>query len=108
MMITWPCIFKLVGDDELLFIESKQALEAECHDFIWGLDDRLIDSKGLSFIVAPNSDGSIELEAQKKCYDAEEVSVLIQAHEFAKATVCVTKIHFPTVAQAIAALQFSQ
>ncbi|MFA0252519.1 DUF4144 family protein, partial [Vibrio sp. 10N.261.45.A4] len=45
-MIQWPCFLKLDGDSELLFIDSKLALEQELEGLIWGSADCLIDSTG--------------------------------------------------------------
>ena len=50
-MIQWPCIFKLDGDDELLYLASEASLIAEFESLIWSDDDYLIDSQGQGYKV---------------------------------------------------------
>ncbi|EOD80025.1 hypothetical protein D515_01160 [Grimontia indica] len=99
----WPAILKLDGDDELLFIASQSQFEDEATDMIFSDEDILIDSEGASFLLSMES-RQISLAPHTKQFDAIEVSALIQTHEFCKAEVCLTKIYFPTVKEAIAAL----
>ncbi|USH04578.1 DUF4144 domain-containing protein [Grimontia kaedaensis] len=99
----WPAILKLDGDDELLFIASQSQFEDEATDMIFSDEDMLIDSEGTCFLLSMKSQ-KILLVPHTKQFDAIEVSALVQAHEFCKAEVCLTKIHFPTVREAIAAL----
>ncbi|CZF86174.1 DUF4144 domain-containing protein [Grimontia marina] len=99
----WPAILKLEGDDELIFIASQSQLEGEVTDMIFSNEDILIDSEGASFLLSMEN-RQISLFRHTQRFNAAEVSGLIQAHEFCKAEVCLTKIHFPTVREAIAAL----
>ncbi|MCG7498836.1 DUF4144 domain-containing protein [Vibrio sp. Of7-15] len=102
-MISWPCIFKLDGDSELMYLGSERQLETEFDDLIWDGSDRLIDSKGHCYVVRTKDDSYVfEPEgAQLKLVD---VTQLIQEHEFSKAQVCLTKIHFSSIEEAIKSL----
>ncbi|CZF82872.1 hypothetical protein GCE9029_03493 [Grimontia celer] len=99
----WPAILKLDGDDELLFIANQSQFEDEATDMIFSDEDILIDSEGASFLLSM-ANRQISLVPHTKHFNAIEASALIQAHEFCKAEVCLTKIQFPTVREAIAAL----
>ncbi len=105
-LIQWPCLFKLDGDDELLYLESETALVAEFEALIWSDEDILIDSNGIGFCVQVDASGEFTYQAQSAAYTLEQVTELIQAHEFAKVEVCLTKIQFQSVEQAIASLAF--
>lgn len=103
-MITWPCILKLEGDDELIYLGSEHDFISECRALILTDDDRVIDSTGLSY--------SIELSAEKlalvkngRVLVVDEVTHLIRANEFKKAELCLTKIYFSTISDAIGALK---
>ncbi|ENV5899827.1 TPA: DUF4144 family protein, partial [Vibrio parahaemolyticus] len=103
MMIQWPCILKLEGDSELLFLASEQDLVLELEALIWSASDRLIDSGGQSYVVR-DSTGSYDYEVDGKRLSLEFVTQLIQEHEFSKAGVCITKIQFSSIPEAIQAL----
>ncbi|KXF81927.1 DUF4144 family protein [Enterovibrio coralii] len=103
-MIQWPCIFKLEGDDELMYLASQSQLEAEFEALIWSDDDYLIDSQGRRFSVQRAKGGELAFEATSCVFTSDEVTLLIQAHEFSKAEVCLTKIHFLSVSDAIHSL----
>lgn len=107
-MIKWPALLKLDGDDELLYLASEQQCIEECAEMILGEGDHLIDCCGQSFAIVScaRSAQDIELMPTGQSYDAQQVCQLIQAHEFAAAQVCVTKIYFPTVEQAVKAMAF--
>ncbi|MDW3060416.1 DUF4144 family protein, partial [Vibrio sp. 1978] len=40
-MVNWPCILKLDGDDELVYLSSEADLKCECVDLIVGSRDRV-------------------------------------------------------------------
>ncbi len=103
-MIHWPCILKLAGDDELIFIKNHDAFIADCGDMILQNEDRLIDSQGLTFSIE-NTAISLTLRPTGVQIGAIEASTLIQEHEFANAQVCIIKMHFTSVAQAIKAIE---
>lgn len=48
-MVTWPCLLKLDGDDELIYLRSQADLDSECEALILGPDDHVIDSNGNTF-----------------------------------------------------------
>ncbi|MBW3695069.1 hypothetical protein EK599_05160 [Vibrio sp. T187] len=102
-MIFWPCIFKLDGDYELLYLASEHHLANELDELIWDSADRLIDSNGKPYLVRTEGDGyAFEPEATQ--LSLESVTELIQEHEFSKAAMCLTKIQFPSIQQAIMSL----
>lgn len=103
-MIHWPCILKLAGDDELIFIKNHDAFIADCGDMILQNEDRLIDSQGITFSIE-NTTSSLTLRPTDVKIDAAQASTLIQEHEFANAQVCIIKMHFTSVAQAIKAIE---
>ncbi len=103
-MIQWPCIFKLDGDDELLYLASEASLIAEFESLIWSDDDYLIDSEGQGYKVHEAQAGAFAYEPFDNPLSVSQVTELIQAHEFSKAEVCLTKIQFLTVSEAIRAL----
>ncbi|TYK66964.1 hypothetical protein CWS31_003665 [Colwellia echini] len=100
-MVTWPCILKLGGDNELIYLTSIVDLNAECRDLILTSDDYVIDSVGKSYFISDQ----LTLTKQNKIFNVEEVTELIRANEFSKAEVCLTKIQFLTVSEAIKAIQ---
>ncbi|GEM81523.1 DUF4144 family protein [Vibrio superstes] len=106
-MIQWPCILKLDGDSELLFIDSKLTLEQELEGLIWGDSDCLIDSKGQSYAIKQKGDTYL-FEPNKASLSLQSVTQLIQEHEFSKAEMCLTKIQFLSVEEAIQSLEFER
>ncbi|ELR6565890.1 DUF4144 domain-containing protein [Vibrio cholerae] len=104
LMVNWPCILKLDGDDELVYLGSEADLNCECVELIVSPSDRVIDSEG--FVYSIVSDGSaVNLSGHSTQISAEDVSRLIQRHEFCLAEVCLTKIQFETVAEAFNCLK---
>lgn len=108
-MINWPCLFKLEGDDELIFLNSEVELHDECESLIWSDNDILIDSSGNCFSLlqkSPNLTGieQVNVIKLKKQYNLTELTQLIQAHEFSKASMCLSKIQFSSIKSAVSAL----
>lgn len=80
-MVNWPCVLKLDGDDELIYLGSEVDLSAECEGLIVSSDDRVIDAEGFVYSIA--CDGSdVNLIGCATQISAEEASRLIQCHEF--------------------------
>ncbi|PKH87925.1 DUF4144 domain-containing protein [Colwellia sp. Bg11-28] len=104
-MISWPCTLKLDGDDELIYLGSEQDFISECRELLLCDDDYVIDSFGNSYVIELTS-GKLELIKTKRILVANEVTSLIRAHEFKKASLCLTKIHFLTVSDAIKSLTY--
>jgi len=104
-MVSWPCLLKLNGDDELIYLSSEQEFLSVCLDIILTDDDYVIDSAGLSYRIESvlSSTGFTLIKAEREL-DAVEVTHLIRSHEFKKSELCLTKIHFLTVSDAIKAL----
>jgi len=103
-MVVWPCLFKLDGDDELIFLPHQQALIEECHALIFSDDDVVIDSAGVTYWV--QSVGPlITLQSNETTMNLQQVTDLIRAHEFNKAETCLTKIYFATLSEAVEALR---
>ena len=103
--IAWPCLLKLEGDDELLFVASYDALIHECSGLILTEQDCIIDSVGKCYFVRSVAGRSIELVRHKHTFTLQQVTELIQAHEFSQQQMCIIKIHFPSIESAILALK---
>ncbi|HAS5649766.1 TPA: hypothetical protein I7E51_003523, partial [Vibrio cholerae] len=103
-MVNWPCILKLDGDDELVYLGSEADLNCECVDLIVSPSDRVIDSEGFVYSIVSN-DSAVSLIGNSTQISAEEASRLIQRHEFCLAEVCLAKIQFETVAEAFNCLK---
>lgn len=101
-MICWPCIFKLAGDDELIYLASELDLISECKALIFSDDDYVIDSAGFSYLISDE----LTLIKTQRIVVVDEVTQLIRANEFSKAELCLTKIHFLTVSDAIKSLLY--
>ncbi|MFQ3313771.1 MAG: hypothetical protein ACI8SC_002986 [Colwellia sp.] len=104
-MVYWPCILKLNGDDELIYLGSEVDFIAECHELIFSDEDYIIDSTGLSYVIELIL-GKLTLVKKKRILAVNEVTELIRANEFSKAELCLTKIHFLTVSDAIQSLLY--
>ncbi|SON52228.1 DUF4144 family protein [Vibrio tapetis] len=102
-MIQWPCIFKLDGDSELMFLSSESMLVSELEALIWSSADRLIDSGGQSYIIGQTNE-SYTFEPKDFALPLKAITQLIQEHEFSKAEMCLTKIQFTSVQEAIQSL----
>ncbi len=106
-MIQWPCAFKLEGDSELMFLDSEFVLSSEFESLIWSDLDHLIDSNGQCYLVN-HTNGSYTFEPQGIELSLQSVTQLIQEHEFTKAEMCLTKIQFTSVQEAIHSLTFER
>ena len=106
-MIQWPCILKLDGDCELIFVASKLQLDEELEGLIWGSTDCLIDSAGQRYAISQKNDTYL-LEPRAVALSLQSVTDLIQAHEFAKAEMCLTKIHFTSIEEAIQSVEYER
>ena len=104
-MISWPSLVKLDDDDELIYVASEKKFQAECSEMILGEDDYLIDSEGDSYSLESRSN-QLSLAKRAEQYSVENVTKLIRNHEFQKAEVCLMKIHFLTIEEAIQSLAF--
>ena len=104
-MSIWPCILKLDGDDELIYLSSERDFILECQDLILTDEDYVIDSTGLSYLIELRKE-KLALVKTEQIFTVEEVTHLIRANEFKKAELCLTKIHFLTVSDAIKSLQY--
>jgi len=101
-MIFWPCVLKLYGDDELIYLGSERDFISECRELILSDDDYVIDSAGFSYLISEK----LELIKTGRILVVDEVTHLIRANEFKKAELCLTKIHFLTVSDAIKSLLY--
>jgi len=104
-MIYWPCILKLDGDDELIYLGTKQGFMSECQELILTEYDYVVDAKGISYLIDIKKDKPVLVQTEK-VHTVEEVTQLIRAHEFVKAEVCLTKIYFPTISEGIKSLKY--
>jgi len=99
-MIYWPCILKLDGDDELIYLNDKSTLINEYGELILCDDDYIIDSAGYTYLVELASN-TLTLLKTGRMLMVDEVTQLIRANEFKKSELCLTKIHFISVSDAI-------
>ncbi|PKG37858.1 DUF4144 family protein [Psychromonas sp. Urea-02u-13] len=99
-MIVWPCILKLDGDDELIYLGSECAFKYECDALILSDDDYILDSTGCTYLVEERS-GVLTLIKTGRVLELEDVTQLIRANEFQKAELCLTKIYFASISDAI-------
>lgn len=104
-MILWPCILKLDGDDELIYLSTEDDLTSECKELILTDNDCVIDSTGASYLIEVTTNKPILVKTER-IFTVDEATELIRANEFQKAEFCLTKIHFLTVSDAIKALCF--
>lgn len=102
--VLWPCLLKLEGDDELIYLPSITELHTECESLIWSKEDYVVDSEGRSFRLRYDNDKRITLSPTDNVLSVEEVTALIQCHEFSQAQRCIIKIQFASVQQAVLAL----
>ena len=101
-MVSWPCILKLNGDDELIYLGSEQDFISECRELLFSDDDHVIDSAGASYLISEE----IALIKTKRIITVDDVTHLIRANEFKKAELCLTKIYFLTISDAIKSLRY--
>ncbi|MFT5506103.1 MAG: hypothetical protein ACI845_002725 [Gammaproteobacteria bacterium] len=104
-MVFWPCILKLDGDDELIYLGSEPEFISECRELILSHDDYVIDSDGFCYSIKLIS-AKLALIKTDRVLVVDEVTHLIRANEFKKAELCLTKIHFLTVSDAIKSLLY--
>ncbi|GAL19162.1 hypothetical protein JCM19235_2585 [Vibrio maritimus] len=107
-MINWPCLLKLEGDDELIYIASEVSLTDELNSLIHSDEDILVDSYGQVYGVTTDSRGILALEYKHETLTLEDVTILVQTHQFSLAQLCLTKIQFNSIAEAIHALHSAQ
>lgn len=99
-MIAWPCILKLESDDELIHLSSEHCFIEECKELILSDDDYLVDMRGCTYLI-DNATKTLALINKNQNVTVEDMTQLIRAHEFNKAELCLTKIYFSTIADAI-------
>ena len=103
-MIKWPCILKFFGEDELLYLANNQALNIECQTCILDDDDYLIDINGNCYSLSNLLYNKSVPECMVKIVTLDEITELIRRSEFSKASLCLTKINFQNIAQAVQSL----
>ena len=103
-MIKYPTIFKLYGDDELIYLNSKADLSSEFESLICHNEDYLIDSTGQTYQVRQTNTNEFTFLKIGLPVSVQTLTELIQAHEFSKAELCLTKIQFKTITDAINSL----
>ncbi|MFV0448313.1 MAG: DUF4144 family protein [Vibrio sp.] len=104
-MVEWPALLKLEGDDELFYFGSEQECVHEVKEFILSNGDHLIDSQGHAFVIEEDEQNRIRFVASRKIYTLDEITQLIQKHEFNAAQVCITKIVFLSIEDAVWAMK---
>lgn len=92
-MIKFPAVFRFHGQDELLYIDGHSDLlqHYQLHQSYFTPEDLLIDSNGQAYrltqLDAPSGTGPL-----LKTFAQPELTAMVQAHFFALAQSCVTKI----------------
>ena len=102
-MIYCPCVLKLDGDAELMLFKTEMDFLSECQDLILDDNDYVVDSEGAGYRIT-FSLGQPTLVSNNQVMDVSAMTQLIQAHEFNKAEMCITKIHFSNISDAIRSL----
>ncbi|MEJ6079274.1 DUF4144 domain-containing protein [Vibrio sp. 1-Bac 57] len=112
-MICWPCLLKLEGEHELIYLADESEFIAECEELIVSDDDYVVDSNGLSYLLKFSNKSSnktnnsrVQLVDAERQLSKQEVTLLIREHEFSKANVCLTKIEFLTISCAVHSLVY--
>lgn len=108
-MINWPALLKLAGDDELVYLPDRVAwaTDADLQALVFNPDDQLIDVQGRLFALAPQGN-STTLQVTENQLTLAEVTDLVRAHESSLGSCCVAKMSFGSLAEAFAAVKFSQ
>ena len=78
----------------------------ECQSLIWCDADVIIDSNGQQFTFTLSKTNMFCFQMKGDLLALEAVTALIQAHEFSKAEMCLTKIQFRSIDDAIESLSF--
>jgi hypothetical protein len=107
-MIQFPAILKLSGQDELLLSDTQNSFmqHYQLQQPYLLPDDLLIDSTGLAYSLKPFSLDTSANKAVKE-FSLQELTTLMQAHFFASAQTCVTKIQAPDIKTLFSLLQQS-
>ncbi len=90
-MIQWPAIIKLVGDHELIYLESQHQWDnnPEIRATHFQQADRLYDAEGREYLIHQPFIG--ELEASGKVISLEKAIQLIRLHASQDGACCVSK-----------------
>lgn len=108
-MICWPCLLKLEGEHELIYLADESEFIAESEELIVSDDDYVVDSNGLSYLLKfsnKSNNSCVQLVDAERQLSKQEVTLLIREHEFSKANVCLTKIEFLTISCAVHSLVY--
>ena len=87
-------------------MSSQSALSNESDSLIWHKEDCLIDGTGQKYLFKEDDTEARNFIKVGTLLSTYEITKLIQAHEFSKAQVCLTKIQFKSVIEAIESLNF--
>ena len=95
-MIQFPAVFKLSGQDELLYISDQTSFDKhyQLQQAYLLPDDLLIDSKGMAYSLNQLCLDTPEQQSIKE-FALQELIALVQAHFFAESQTCVVKIQAP-------------
>ena len=104
-MVIWPCLLKLDGDDELIYLGSEQDLVSECDELMLTDEDFVLDANGARYFIETHLK-EVRLVNAEQPANMREVILLIRSHEFKKVSLCLTKIHFETISDAIHSLNY--
>lgn len=106
-LVAWPAVIKFLGDDELTFVESSEALNkhSELLDIQLNPGDVLIDGAGQVYRLEKRL-GRIEISQDSvETLTLDSVADLVRRHASNCGQCCVSKIFAPTISKAITLIQ---
>lgn len=102
-MINWPAVIKLVGEAELVFVESQQAWDADPHlsNAHYQPNDVLIDSCGNEYLVNSNGEDVVIPQESGKTWTLNDVIQLVRMHAAQDGACCASKLNAASIGDAI-------
>ena len=85
-----------------IYLASEQDITTEGRSLILCGDDYVVDSSGVSYVLS----NTLTLIKTERVLAVDHVTNLIRANAFQRSELCLTKIHFLTVADAIKSLLY--
>jgi hypothetical protein len=96
--VVWPAIIKMVGIDDLLYVESQQAWDNVSQDHQYHSDDMLIDSHGHCFQLQQIAEQTVFV-AMQQAIDLAQLDLWVRQHLVAMQQCCVYKVELENFEQ---------
>lgn len=98
-MVNYPAIFKLAGQDELIYLADQYSFDQQyqLQKSYLTADDLLIDATGRGYLLERFKHDMSSLPQQLRQFELSELTALVQAHFFALAQSCVVKIQASSI-----------